>query len=375
MGAWVAANDPQCRLRFEDTWHPRVRSAVAELARDNPLLRDYVQSFRPASPARHAAISQVLNDFSGMVARHIIERVLAGKLIYSGGDDVLAMLPVHHLFSAIRLLRAAFSGEAVQDPRVDLRGIRLGQGYVQLRDRVMPAMGSAASASIGAVVAHHQAPLVATLRQLREAERSAKGFGRNAFCLHVVKRGGGAVGVKVKFHEPRGLDSLGSGQPADTDSSQATLSPVDFMLRLSDALAGPASAPGQAARNGGRADDAEAGAFSSRAIYKAQAWLSELPDAPQGVDRSTWREMVATYLGYQIDRQARERMQPAGDGLQVHGARQAAMVLAREAVDLVLNGKVRAAVSLPRYSRMSEEAHALEQLLVTTEFLARDLRT
>jgi CRISPR-associated protein Cmr2 len=43
----------------------------------------------------------------------VIEREHAGRLIYAGGDDVLAMLPVADLIPAMQRLRRVYSG---QDP-------------------------------------------------------------------------------------------------------------------------------------------------------------------------------------------------------------------------------------------------------------------
>ena len=64
-------------------------------------------------------------------------------------------------------------------------------------------MGSQAHASCGLVIAHHQAPLAAVLRELHAAERRAKNEGgRNAWSLSLIKRSGGIVRVTAKWGEP-----------------------------------------------------------------------------------------------------------------------------------------------------------------------------
>ena len=136
MGAWMAGNEPDYQRSFADSWHPQVRVAVQQKFGHEPRLLDYMKSLRPASPARHAAISAVLNDFSTHVARHVVEEVFKGKLLYAGGDDVLAMVSVDDLLPCMLLLRAAYSGvgEWGALPGVsDLRGLALGSGYVGLR--------------------------------------------------------------------------------------------------------------------------------------------------------------------------------------------------------------------------------------------------
>lgn len=328
MGAWLAGNEKECQLKFPSTWHPSVRSAL-DLFRENEGVKAYLDSYRPASPARHAAISQALNDFSTHVVRHIVEHICKGKLIYSGGDDVLAMVSVDDLLPAMLLLRAAYSGtgDASGLPgHIDLQGMQLGKGWIRLRDRLMLMMGAKASASIGAIVAHHQAPLAAVLRQLREAESRAKSHGRNAFCVRVMKRGGGEVGVAAKFWA---IEQSGETPPPVLKECAA-----GYLLRLADALANTD--------------------FSRRAIYRAQEWLANLPQRPQR-DDGLWRAMVATHLGYQFERQKGFRL------------------LAEEAVELACDGVI-SAVSAPESRAAQPEAAALEQLLVTAEFFARESR-
>ena len=327
MGAWMAGNEPEYQQRFVDTWHPQVRNTVKQRFGDAPYLSDYLESFRPASPARHAAISAVLNNFSTHVARHVIENVFKGKLIYAGGDDVLAMVSVDDLLPTMLLLRAAYSGTGDTNGlpgASDLKGLKVGRGFVHLNGRLMLMMGSSATASIGAIVAHHQAPLAGVLRQLDHAEQAAKVHGRNAFCVRVIKRGGGEVGVTARFWETVNADT----------SPKLTASPAGFMLRLADTLA--------------NSD------FSRRAIYKAQQWLNDLPPRP-AKDDADWRAMVSTHLAWQFGKQG---------GIEA---------LAHEAVELVCGG-LAPATALPATRRGQREAVALESLLVTAEFFAREGR-
>lgn len=242
MGAWMAGNEPEFQLSFADTWHPHVRVKVTDFVANNSLLGDYIKSPRPASPARHAAISKVLNDYSTFLARHVVENVFKGKLIYAGGDDVLAMLPAEDLLPAILLLRAVYSGQGeVGDlpGDISLNRLQLGRGFVRLNGHLMLTMGSHAGASIGAVVAHHQAPLAAVLRLLRDAEGNAKNFGRNAFCLRVLKRGGGEVGVTARFWETPTIEEVRARKSEPPAAPKLADTPAGFMLRLATALSDP----------------------------------------------------------------------------------------------------------------------------------------
>lgn len=324
MGAWMAGNEYEYRRSFADTWHPQVRATVKQKFGSEPDIKKYLESLRPASPARHAAISKVLNDFSTHVARHIVEDVFKGKLIYAGGDDVLAMVSVDDLLPVMLLLRAAYSGVGSTEGlpgNIDLKGLQLGKGFVYLKGRLMLMMGSAATASIGAIVAHHQAPLSAVLRELRAAEQTAKKHrngDRNAFCLRIMKRGGGEVSVTSRFWEN---DSAAKGN----EPSPLADTSLGLMLRFAETLA--------------------QSEMSRRAVYNTTAWLADLPGRDGDMRDADWQNMVATNLAFQLDRQG---------GLRRH---------AREFVDLAC-----------RESQPIDTARYLDNLLVTAEFFAREGR-
>lgn len=337
MGAWIAGNEPAYQRKYKDTWHPTVRASVAQKFGLQPEIVTYMDAYRPPSPARHAAISKVLNDFSTHVARHVVEDIFKGKLLYSGGDDVLAMVSVDDLLPAMLILRAAYSGVgdmAGLPANIDLKGLSFGKGFVQIgkgaNKRLMLMMGTQATASIGAVVAHHQAPLAAVLRDLHAAEKRAKDYGRNAFCLRVIKRGGGEVAVTAPF-----WTTPVKAQP----QPNLAATPAGFMLRLADAL------------------NTE---FSRRAIFRAQEWLAGLPPRPSNND-SDWQLMVASYLAYQFEQQK---------GVQA---------LAHEAVRLAVSIADRiGATGRDQATANCHEHQAgkiLGDLIVTAEFFAREGRT
>jgi CRISPR-associated protein Cmr2 len=337
MGAWMAGNEPDYQRCFADSWHPQVRTAVQQKFGHEPRLLEYMRSLRPASPARHAAISAVLNDFSTHVARHVVEEVFKGKLLYAGGDDVLAMVSVDDLLPCMLLLRAAYSGvgEWGELPGVnDLRGLALGSGYVGLgmnsNARLLPMMGRDATASIGAVVAHHQSPLGTVMRELRKAEKQAKGHrngGRNAFCLRVMKRGGGEVGVTSRFWDQALVKALAKeDQHLPLDQTA-----LGLMLRFAATLA--------------QSD------MSRRAVYNTTEWLAALPSRPIQRDHQAamtddeWQGMVTMNLAMQFKRQSG---------------------LPEQAAEFV---KLACAESEP-----GKTLEVLEGMLVTAEFFAREGR-
>ncbi len=191
---------------FRESFHPRIREQFDQRAEDNALLQRYGNTPRPPSPGRHMAISGALNDFALHVVPHIVQREYLGRLIYGGGDDVLAMLPVADLLPAAARLRDAWSGQtrfaAVDEADSQRRRLKLENGFALLDGNLLRLMGGKATASAGLVVAHHQAPLSRVLRELREAEHGAKEQGgRDAVHIRVLKRSGGALALTLKWDQ------------------------------------------------------------------------------------------------------------------------------------------------------------------------------
>ncbi|MBC7360657.1 MAG: type III-B CRISPR-associated protein Cas10/Cmr2 [Desulfacinum sp.] len=208
MGRWLSASGdrPTLGQRFH-------AETLADLEQSEAL-RDYLRAPRPASPAWHQAISSALNAFSLHLSRRIVEDLFMGKLIYAGGDDLLAMVAVHDLPTLMLALRCAFSGQLPQGIGhqefwkklgTEAGILELGKGYALVKERenkrLLRLMGEKATASVGAVIAHHQAPLARVLGQLRAAERKAKSEGgRDAFCITVCKRSGGTSHLVGKWN-------------------------------------------------------------------------------------------------------------------------------------------------------------------------------
>ncbi len=267
MGA-ILSGDENTAIAYRESFHPQVRQGFDAHAARQPLIRRYGDQKRPMSPNRHLAISGALNDFSQTVVRHVVEEEHLGRVIYAGGDDVLAMLPVADLLSTMQRLRHAYSGidPEHEGGRVP-HGLTLQKGFAYLNGRLMRMMGRHATASCGAVIAHHQAPLSAVMRELRVAEKRAKTEGgRDAFSITVIKRSGGALHLTEKWGAP-----------------------VSLLAELIDFLR----------------DDGT----SRRAVYNSLEWLKDLPD-PKGQP-----EMLASLLAYQLARQANGQGKDLAPGL------------------------------------------------------------
>ncbi|MCL6547238.1 MAG: type III-B CRISPR-associated protein Cas10/Cmr2, partial [Bryobacteraceae bacterium] len=123
MGA-ILSGEERTAISFLQSFHPMVREGFRRLSAGDSQLEKYGNQKRPVSPNRHLAISAALNDFSQIVAPHIVEVEHLGRLIYAGGDDVLAMLPVADVLSAMGRLRLAYSGGSREEDTIDWTALR-----------------------------------------------------------------------------------------------------------------------------------------------------------------------------------------------------------------------------------------------------------
>lgn len=129
----------------------------------------------------HAKLSQSLDAF----ARRVQDIIPAECLIYNGGDDVLAFLPLSWALDT---------------------AYKLAQAFEQVAQNNAPVPGTA---SAGVALVHHLHPLDAALRAAREAERQAKRVeGKAALCITAVKRSGEQETAVVKWDGVEVLKAL-----------------------------------------------------------------------------------------------------------------------------------------------------------------------
>ncbi|MDW8327248.1 MAG: type III-B CRISPR-associated protein Cas10/Cmr2 [Anaerolineales bacterium] len=210
MGQWLSGTHPELAT-FAETFHPVLREQLEQQEKWQQIL----SKKRLITPAVHAAISQALGHFALKLVPHIVEERYPGRLIYAGGDDVLALVPLEYALTVARELRAAFSGHIRFDEEGRLQ-VCLGEavsGYVNWGDEVLLTMGPAATASMGIAIVHFQHPLDMALQAVRRAEKAAKEvYGRDALCIQLLKRSGEvlSVGTKWRYMLPtdKGSESL-----------------------------------------------------------------------------------------------------------------------------------------------------------------------
>ncbi|MDQ2809286.1 MAG: type III-B CRISPR-associated protein Cas10/Cmr2 [Chloroflexota bacterium] len=124
---------------------------------------------------QHQTLSRALDEFADK-ARDIVEQTHFGALVYAGGDDVLAFVPLHTVLACATELATVFATALAGYPE---RAGPEGQP------------GKSPTLSVGIVVAHHLEPLSDTLALARAAEKAAKAMpGKNALAITISKRSG-----------------------------------------------------------------------------------------------------------------------------------------------------------------------------------------
>lgn len=162
-----AAQDALVRF-FAQTGLPRPSPYYALLLADGDRMGKAIDGL--TTQADHRRLSGLLTEFASIVPD--IVRRHKGSLIYAGGDDVLAFVPLHTALNCARALAADFNQRLKDFPIED--------GEI-----TYPTL------SAGIAVAHHLEPLQDALTLAREAEKKAKGIpGKNALAIIVDKRSG-----------------------------------------------------------------------------------------------------------------------------------------------------------------------------------------
>jgi CRISPR-associated protein Cmr2 len=166
---------------------------------------------RPVTPAVHAALSEALGDFSLYCVPEIVEKH-EGRLIYAGGDDVFAVLPLGNALKAAQEIREAYhrfyyvvqkSGnqeyqtKEIAEEKWTIEKGRLARGLGE---------GEKISISGAILVCHHKEPLQAMVREvhflLKKYAKGIKKGGRNALAIELKKRSGGSRYFYAKWDSP-----------------------------------------------------------------------------------------------------------------------------------------------------------------------------
>lgn len=208
MGKWLTGRHPRTPRLADMLVDGELARRVAAEDRD----RGQPQK-RPLYPALHRELARRLAQLA--IHLHEIVDEHLGRMVYSGGDDVMAFLPLATALPCARAIEHA------------------------MRDQ----LGAHVTASAGLAIAHMRMPLGRTLDDARKAEDKSKQRGKDRLTVHVAKRSGAPVDVTVPWRARRhqadvtGVDVIEAlidalRRDEQRDESARPLSRVDVACRL-----------------------------------------------------------------------------------------------------------------------------------------------
>ena len=191
---------------WESVMHPDI---VARLERPDfdekfkttwgNIFKNY--SKRLLTPSIHAAISESLGDFSIYGVDSIV-RNNEGRLIYAGGDDVCAVLPVDTVLNAAEEIQKYYNSffRIITDQKNEVisNSWNLESGKMS----VCLGEGEKISISAGILICHHKenlSQMIANAHHLLD-DKAKNETDRNACAIELRKRSGGSRYFARKWH-------------------------------------------------------------------------------------------------------------------------------------------------------------------------------
>lgn len=167
---------------------------------------DFAKKERTINPALHAMISDSLNNFARYGVQPIVTKY-KGKLIYAGGDDVCAIMPLSTVLQAADEIRKVYQfsfaevrsngSTSIEDMNSSMQKIVMHLGHSEKQDETKISLSGAI------IIAHHKTPLKEVISQAHAVldgvakEKS----GRNSLAIRLDKRSGGTRDMWFKWEE------------------------------------------------------------------------------------------------------------------------------------------------------------------------------
>ncbi len=190
---WNDVIHPELRKRFDDP----------EYFKKEPLRDDDLRTKkRLINPAVHSAISDSLNSFARFGVAPIIDKS-DGRLIYAGGDDVCAVLPLDTVLSAAEEISKIYRLKFVKYTKNGAVEIPSANIDIDCEDKLGMHLGDGKNISISGaiVIAHHKEPLREVIRDAHVilATNAKNKAGRNALAIRLKKRSAAHRDFEVKW--------------------------------------------------------------------------------------------------------------------------------------------------------------------------------
>ena len=179
--------------------------------------RNFADKRRTINPALHAMISDSLNNFARYGVQPLVN-ASGGRLIYAGGDDVCAILPLSTAFETADKIRQVYQLSYAQvtdkgseallkneqhdigfdtKPSPNMEKIVMHLGHSENQDKTRISLSGAI------IIAHHKQPLkevIADAHKVLDGVAKDKS-GRNSLAIRLKKRSGGDRDMWFRWEE------------------------------------------------------------------------------------------------------------------------------------------------------------------------------
>lgn len=230
MGKLLLGDAERIATTWRDVIHPKHLDAMTKNAEIQKAgWTALLDEKRLMGPSLHAFVSRALAEFTHRIVPWVVEQEHAGRLVYAGGDDVLALAPAEDAVKIAWRLQQLFSATWVIDTQYDVDtwgwrrpGAKVSFKPEKARDRfrvlelarsgrtdldgaakgpLLAMLGPGASLSAGITIGHYKTPLRAMLREAhRLLDEVAKDeTGRAAVALSYCTRGGPKYQLGMKW--------------------------------------------------------------------------------------------------------------------------------------------------------------------------------
>jgi CRISPR-associated protein Cmr2 len=196
-----------------ENYREYIPQALKDMLTIGSRFDEFLKIPKRMGPSTHNALSRALLDFSNRLLPYLTQQRYAGRLIYGGGDDVLAYTNLWEWDKWVWDVRQCFRG--AEDDRAEFGNTGdywrwLGdKPPAGLTDRPLFTMGQKATISFGMTIAHQSTPMAIALEQLWEAEASAKEHlappqdgerqAKDAIEIRVIYSNGNMLKATTKF--------------------------------------------------------------------------------------------------------------------------------------------------------------------------------
>lgn len=201
-------------ISIASTWESIIHPSIVKKLKSGTIEANYSNNWqiifkelpkRNLTPAIHAAISESLGDFAVYGVSSIVKKY-GGKLIYAGGDDVCAVMPVSTAIDAAEEISQYYKSYYKLIYKDDLNEIKIKdiENDFQIEKGKLSinlGKGDKISISAGILICHHKADLSFMIQEAHTLlEKKAKNEGgRDSVAIQLKKRSGGDRFFVSKF--------------------------------------------------------------------------------------------------------------------------------------------------------------------------------